>query len=130
MAASVALSSEELRIIGHSINWQLNVPYEHTLPPQLSEPDAQVLRLLFNELVSQNRHSLFSDSPVLIEIKDPYLCTDGRMQLPPDYFRLMTDAVGSFVKEVGSSPVEMEVITGSTCSKTSELLARLQPMLR
>ena len=126
MAASLSLGSDEVRIIGHAINWRLNVPYEHSSPSPLSEQEAETLRSLFNDLCSLNRLCLSGLESVLVEIEESYACGEGRLQLPRRYYRLMTDAVASFFKELRASPTELEVVTGSPSIKTSELLSRLQ----
>lgn len=118
--------TDELRIIGHAINWRLNGTYELTSPPGVNEEDWQVLRILFNEVCSQQRACQFGAKPILMEVGEPYSCADGRMQLPSAYFCLMKDAVTFFVGEMQHSPTELEVITGSPASKTSTLLSRMQ----
>jgi hypothetical protein len=126
VASSLSLVTDEIRIIGHSINWRLNVPCGHAF--EFSEVERQVLRLLFNELCCQQRACQFGAKSILIQIGQSYSCADGRMQLPLRYFRLMTAAVASFLEESRHSPSELEAITGSPVSKTIELLSRMQTM--
>jgi hypothetical protein len=123
---NLSVIDEELRVIGHAINWRLNGPFEHTSPPELSEEDRQVLRIFFNEVCCQQRVCQFGAKSILIEVRDRYSCADGRMQLPSAYFRLMKDAVASFFGELQYSPTELEVVTGSPASGTSGLLSRMQ----
>lgn len=35
----IRFDPDELRILGHAINWQLNVPYHRSAPPQLKEEE-------------------------------------------------------------------------------------------
>jgi hypothetical protein len=126
VVSSLSVGGDELRIIGHAINWRLNHAYEHTSPPELSEEDRQTLRILFNELCSQQRAFQFNGKPTLIEVRAPYACEDGAMRLSPAYFRLMTDAVGSVVQEYRQAPTEWQVVTGLPASDTSKLLSRME----
>jgi hypothetical protein len=119
-------SADEIRIITAAITWESNIAYERTPPPKLSEKDKQILRVLFHELCAQQQVCLFGANSVLMEIGESYSCEDGRMQLPPAYFRLMADAVASFFAELRSSPTEITIVTGLPWTKTSELLSRLQ----
>jgi hypothetical protein len=118
-------SGDDIRIVTAAISWQLNVPYEHTAPPNLSEADRQALRILFNELCFQQRVIQFGATSILVEVGEIYSCADGRMQLPPAYHRLMTRAVVSFVEELKNSTSELEIITGLPVSATFGLLARI-----
>ena len=126
VASSLSVGADELRVIGHAITWRLNGPYEHASPPGLSDEDRQILRILFNELCSQQRASQFSAKPVWIEVEKLYACKDGWMQLPPAYFRLMTDAVASFVGEFRHTPTELKVVTGLPASNALRLLSRME----
>jgi hypothetical protein len=130
MTTGIALGPDDLRIIGHSINWELNVPYDHSPPPRLSEQEAAALNGLFTDLCRLNRHCLAGGvDSVLVEVADPYSVSDDRIRLPALYLTLMTEAVASFLREVGHSSTELEVVTGLPWSKTPELLARLQGVL-
>ena len=126
MEICFSFGTDELRIIGHSINWQLNGPYEYTSPPHLSEQDADILRLLFNDFCSLNQLCFSGCESVQVAVGEPYSIASGRMQLPPTYLCLMTDAVASFFREVGPDMTEISVITGLPGFKTAELLSRLQ----
>ncbi len=126
MTSGLSVVADDLRIIGHAINWRLNGPYKHTSPPGLSEEDRQVLRILFNEVCCQQRVLQFGAKSILIEVREPYSCEDGRIQLPSAYFRLVKDAVASFLGELQHSPSELELVTSSPASNSSELLLRMQ----
>ncbi len=126
MASALSVVADELRIIGHAINWRLNGSYEHTSPPELGEEDRQVLRILFNEVCCQQRACQFGAKPILIEVREPYSCVDGRVQLPLAYFRLVKDAVAAFLAELQHSPTELEVVAGSPASSASGLLSRMR----
>ena len=126
MRTNIARGSEELRIIGHAINWQLNVPFERSAPPRFNERETEVLSRLFADVCELNRRCLSGMESVSLEVGEPYLCAGGRMRLPPDDFRMMTEAIASFLSELGSSPSEIEIVTGAPSSKTAELLSRLR----
>ncbi|HYV39866.1 MAG TPA: hypothetical protein VE988_29530 [Gemmataceae bacterium] len=126
--SNLKLGSDELRIIGHAINWQLNVPYEHTSPPQLCEEDAAFLSDLLTDLSRLNRMCLSNGVSVSVETGDPYSCKGGMVLLPSKKLRLMTDAVASFLGELQSTPAELEIVTGLPTSKTAELLSQLEAM--
>ena len=126
MRTNIALGSEELRIIGHAINWQLNVPFERSTPLRLSERETGILSKLFADLCDLNRLCLAGMESVSLEVGEPYLCAEGRMRMPPDDFRMMTEAIASFLSELESSPSEIEIVTGAPSSKTAELLSRLR----
>ena len=123
---TLSLGSDDLRIIGHAINWQLNGPYEHTPPPHLKEEDAEALQLLFNDVCKLNQKCLADSQSIGIEPGETYLCHGGRMTTSQRYFQLMTDAVASFFAELQSSPEELSIVTGLPSAKTSDVLARLQ----
>ncbi|MEI7684782.1 MAG: hypothetical protein WCL32_07120 [Planctomycetota bacterium] len=125
---TISLTSDDLRIIGHSINWELNVPYERTIRPDLSPEERQILRIISNELCCQQRACHFGRQTALIEVGESYFCEDGRMRLPLLYFRLMTEAVVSFLGELSQSPTEVEIVTGSPMASTVELLERMRSM--
>src|SRR4051794_32315047 len=97
VAVSVSLVPEDLKVIGHSINWQLNGDYEHTPRPKLSEQEAETLSRLLTDLIGLTR---VGASSVPVEIGDPYLCEPDRLRLPPPTFRLMAGAVASFFGEL------------------------------
>ena len=128
MAKVLALGADDLRIIGHAINWRLNVPYEHTTPPPLTESEQTILSRTFTDVCALHRlcvgHS--AANSVSVERGEPYSSADGRMLLPDLHLRLVTDALASFFEELHSSPTEIEVVTGLPPSKTSELLSRLR----
>ena len=126
MATTLALTADELRIIAHTINWELNVAYEHTPAPARTEEERQILRILFNELCTQQNASRFAAKPLLIRLGRTYSCEDGWMQLPRAYLRLMTDAMASFLAELGHSPTEIEVVTGLPASSLTALLSRMR----
>lgn len=117
-----SFGTNELRIIGHAINWVLNGPYEHTAPPSLSEQERDILGLLLGDVC----RCLSDSGSANLAVAEPYSCTGGQMRLPPARLRLITDAVASFSNELRSSPVELEVVTGLPPSKTTELLSRLR----
>lgn len=126
MTTGLWVVTDELRIIGQAINWQLNGPYEHTSPPELSKEDRQILRILFNEVCCQLKVCQFGGKSILIEVEETYSCADGRMQLPLAYFRLVKDAVAFFLGELQHSPAELQIVTGLPVSSTSNLWARMQ----
>ena len=124
--AILRLAADEIRIIGHSINWRLNGPYEHTSPSESSAEDMQTLRIMFNELCCQQRACQFGEPSIIIEVGLPYSCTDGRMQLPPTYFRLIMDALALFLGEFRHYPADLELLTALPLASTSELFSRMQ----
>lgn len=126
MTFGMLLVVDELRVIGHAINWRLNGPCEHIAPRELSEGDRQSLRILFNEVCSQQRFCQFGGKSVLIEVRESYSCSDGRMELPSASFSLIRDAVAAFLGELQHSPTELEVLTGLPASVSSGLLTRMQ----
>jgi hypothetical protein len=126
MSASITLRPEELRIIGHSITWQMYIRHENTPAPRLGAQETGILTSVFNNLCDLNRSCFSGAEAVSVEIGEPCLCEPGRIRLPQAHFRLMTAAVASFFEELRSSPIEIEVLTGSPWSKTAELLTRLQ----
>jgi len=124
--STLELATDELRTIGHAVNWRLNGPYHQTSPPGLSEEEKQSLRILFNELCAQQRVCQFGAASISLQIGVPDGCADGQMQLPPAYYRLIRDAVASLVSELQHSPAELEIITGWPAAHTSELLSRIE----
>lgn len=130
MAAATTLGPEELRIIGHAINWQLNVPHERISPPQLSEQEKGNLTHMLADLCSTIRLRGSGLDSLSVEVGEFYGCVGFRMSLPHEYLRLMTEAVASFFEELRFSPTELEIVTGLPPSKTSELLSRLQTTYR
>lgn len=130
MMAKVCLGPEELRIIGHAINWRLNLPYENTSPSRLSEEEANTLSRILADLSGLIAAYWSGARPVEIELGDSCVRAENRLLLSPSGFRLVIGAVASFIRELGSSPTEMEVVTGAPWSKTPEVLSRLQALSR
>jgi hypothetical protein len=125
--ASIYLDSDDLRIIGHSINWELNVPFEKTVAPHLSEKDTETLNSLMDELCELNRQwCLPQGKAAQVEIGEEHQIGPGQIALPASCLRLVSQAVASFRDELSSSPTEVEIVTGLPMSSTQELLDRLR----
>lgn len=130
MELSFSLNTDELRILGHAINWQLNGPFEHTHPPRLTEHEASRLLCIFNEICDLRRLFERQLGTVLVIIGEPCSFISGRLQLSPVDYQLMAKAVSYFFNEFRSSPEEITVVTGSHWLMTAELLSRLEAMYR
>ena len=128
MATGLALGADDLRIIGHAINWRLNVRYEHTIPPPLTASERTTLSQTFADVCALHQRCAGGGAvnSVWVERGQSYSCAECRMLLPDDQLRLVTDALASFMEELHASPTEIELVTGSPPSKTSELLSRLR----
>jgi hypothetical protein len=117
---------DDFRIIGHSINWRLNGPHERTTPPQLSDENRELLKLMFNELRGQMMACLSSGEATLVEIGSPYCYIDRVVRFPPDYFNLLIETVASFIEELKDSRSELEIVTGVPKSVSLDLLSRMK----
>jgi hypothetical protein len=126
MIATLSLGPEELRIIGHAINWQLNVPYEHSPPPDLSDEEVTALSRIFSDLTSLMARCRSGAESVAIEVGGFSRVEGNHLGLSPTELRLLTGAVASFLGELQGSPTEVEVVTGLPWARTAEVLARLQ----
>lgn len=129
--STLSLVADDLRIIGHSINWQLNPSIENQPTIDLAEQHRQVLRILLNELAAQQRFCQFNPpNKVDLEISDNYKCIDGFISLPTIYYDLMKNSVAFFVACLRHSPSELEIITGLPESCSLNLLIRMQKLAR
>ena len=121
-----SLGSDDCRIIGHAINWLLNVPYEHSSPPHVSDGDISILLGLFHDVCELNRMCLLESKTVTIEVAEVYACEGERLKLPIATLHLAIQVLASFIDELRSSPYELKVITGVPIGKSVQCLSRLQ----
>ena len=126
MMTSVSVASDDLRILGHAISWELGGSYEHTPAPSRSEREVEILTRLHSSLCDLNRQSLAGVRPLFVEVGEPHALESGRLRISKEDFRLMIDALASFFGELSCSPWELEVLTGVPSTQTSELLSRLE----
>ena len=74
----------------------------------------------------KTRKGATETSRLFIDVDETASPEAGRLRMPCISFRRMTDAVATFFGDLQHSPVEIEVLTGATTSRVSELLSRLQ----
>jgi len=118
----MSFTRTDIKIVAHAINWVLNVPFNNTEPPQLSEQDQHKLELVFarfTEILAKQsaRVSLRKSNEFKLE-GDILYCPSGHIAL---IFR----ALRAFSQELAQSPTEIEIVTGLPAANLQELCRRM-----
>jgi hypothetical protein len=115
MTNCLELGADDLRIIGHSINCQLNVPAERILASKLSQEERRILHTQFLDVREVHRVYLSQSQLLPVQIGASNSYSVAQLTLSLADFRLMTDSVASFLGEFNHSPDEIHAITEDQC---------------
>lgn len=121
---ATVLAAADVRIIGHAINWLLNVPFDSTPQPSISPEEYGMLSRIFEVLVEVISKELPFVKFTRVSSGDVRL--DGTiLHSPSGHLQLMHVALRLFAQELAHAPAEIAIITGRPAPQLFRLRRRL-----
>lgn len=119
---SIRISRPDCKIAAHAINWTVNVPFDHTAQPALTEEQSDRLNSMAKHFVGV----LESNEPsVELFVTREESSDQVGLRFGPEDYALLVIAVSAFFKELANSPSEVEIVTGFPAIALKELVQNL-----